>query len=165
VFTLAIRAVLDTCRTVAEAQAFLERIPHLQNTAFLVADAAGEIAAIDASPEKVVSTRSTDGFGFLANRYVSEEMAAYAPEEEVPSSPTRRLNIRNWFEGRQEIGMEELQRLMADPATGVCQCAAGNSKAEDQAVTLWSWTAALGDPVLYLAKGTPNETPYEPLAL
>src|SRR5262249_37176167 len=69
VFTLAIRAVLDRCRTVAEAQAFLERIPHLGNTAFLVADAAGEIAAIDVSPEKVVTTRAADGFGFLANRY------------------------------------------------------------------------------------------------
>ena len=45
VFTLAIRAVLDTCRTVAEAQAFLERIPHLQNSAFLVADAAGDRSA------------------------------------------------------------------------------------------------------------------------
>ena len=30
--------------------------------------------------------------------------------------------------------------------------------------TLWSWTAVLGDPVLYLAKGTPNEAPYEPAA-
>lgn len=164
-FTLAIRAVLDSCRTAAEAQTFLERIPHLQNTAFLVADAAGEIAAIDASPEKVVTTRPADGFGFLANRYMSAEMAAYAPEEEVPGSRSRGLNIQNWFEARQEIDMEDLQRLMADPVTGVCQCAAGPPGAEDPAVTLWSWTAALGDPVLYLANGTPNQTRYEPAAL
>jgi predicted choloylglycine hydrolase len=165
VFTLAIRAVLDTCRTVAEAQTFLERIPHLQNSAFLVADAAGEIAAIDVSPEKVVTTRPADGFGFLANSYVSAEMAAYAPEEEVPGSGTRRRNIRKWIEARHEIGMGELQRLMADPETGVCQCAAGSPGAADPGVTLWSWTAVLGDPVLYLAKGTPNATPYEPAAL
>ena len=170
VFTLAIRAVLDTCRTVAEAQAFLERIPHLQNTAFLVADAAGEIAAIDVSPEKVMTTRLAEGFGFLANSYVSAEMAAYAPQEEVPGSGSRLRSIRNWIEARHEIGMEELQRRVpacgwADPETGVCQCAAGSPGAADPGVTLWSWTALPGDPVLYLAKGKPNETPYEPAAL
>jgi hypothetical protein len=92
-------------------------------------------------------------------------MAAYAPEEEVPSSRSRVHNIRNWFEARHEIGMEDLQRLLADPATGVCQCASGGPAAENPAVTLWSWTAVPGDPVLYLAQGTPNETPYQPAAL
>ena len=122
------------------------------------------------SPDKVVTTRLADGFGFLANSYLSAEMAAYAPAEEVPGSGSRRRNIQTWIEARHEIGMEELQRRVpacgwADPETGVCQCAAGSSEAADPGVTLWSWTAVLGDPVLYLARGTPNETPYEPAAL
>jgi hypothetical protein len=48
---------------------------------------------------------------------------------------------------------------------GVCQCAEGGEAAGDPAVTLWSWTAALGDPVMYLAKGTPGAIPYEPVDL
>jgi hypothetical protein len=81
IFTLAVRAVLDTCRTVAEAATFLERIPHLQNSAFLVADASGDIAAVDVSPEEARTTRFGGGFGFLTNQYVSEEMQAHAPDE------------------------------------------------------------------------------------
>jgi hypothetical protein len=165
VITLAIRAVLDTCRTVSEAAAFLERIPHLGNTSYLVADATGEIAAVDASPGKVVTTRFPDGFGFLANANVSQEMAAYAPDEEVSRGRTRARNLRNWFAARSTIGMGDVQRVPADPRDGVCACAMGGGEAENPAVTLWSWTAAPGDAVVYLAKGTPSETPYEPAAL
>ena len=157
-FTLAIRAVLDTCRTAAEASSFLERIPHLGNTAFLVADAAGEIAAVDASPDEVRTTWFPDGFGFLANRYASEEMAACAPDEDVSGSDARSRTIRSWFEARMRIGMGEVQRVMCDVADVY-------GESEDPEVTLWSWTAALGDPVMYLAKGTPNETPYDPAPL
>jgi len=167
VFTLAIRAVLDTCRMVVEAQVFLERVPHLQNSAFLVADAAGDIAAVDASPGKVVTTRPADGFGFLANRYASEEMAAYASDGEVSGSGSRARAIRRWVESclSSTIGMADVQRVMGDPEEGVCACADGSKKVDDPVVTLWSWTAALGDPVLYLARGTPDGTPYEPAAL
>ena len=113
----------------------------------------------------MATTRSADGLGFLANRYVAAEMAAYAAEEEAPGCQTRARNVRSWFEAHDEIGMEDLQRLMADPAAGVCQGAAGAPGAEDPAVTLWSWTAVPGDPILYLAKGTPDATPYEPATL
>src|SRR2546429_3799752 len=117
------------------------------NTAFLVADAAGEIAAIDASPEKVMTTHPADGFGFLANSYASAEMAAYAPEAEVPSSRSRIRNIRNWLEAHPgEIGMEDLQRLMADPATGVCQCAARSPGAAGPPLTPSALAPAPGEP-------------------
>ena len=109
-FTLAIRRVLDTCRTVADAVAFLERVPHLSNTAFLIAGAAGDIAAVDASPEKATTTRFADGFGFLANRFVSEEMSVYEPEERVPNDEARARNFRDWFDGRTELTEEEVQR-------------------------------------------------------
>ncbi len=159
VFTLAIRAVLDTCRTVSEAAAFLGRIPHLQNTAFLVADASGDIAAVDASPDKVVTTKFTDGFGFLANQYVSEGMAAYAPAD-LPGNRHRARNFATWFRKHSAVGMEDVQQVLGDPVHGVCNC--GDGETEDPVVTLWSWTAALGEPSIHLAKGTPDRTPYEP---
>lgn len=167
--TLAMRAVLDTCRTVAEAVTFLERIPHISNNAFLLADAAGDIVAVDTSMQEVKVTQLAGGFGYLANGYVSEEMANYAPDEDLPGSGTRRRNIRSWFDARPEvgIGMGDIQRVLSDSMAkaGVCQCADEGEAAEDPGVTLWSWTAALGEPVMHLAKGTPNETPYEPEAL
>ncbi len=167
VITLAIRAVLDTCRTAEEAASFLERIPHLGNTAYLLADAAGRIAAVDASPDEVRTTWFQDGFGFLANRYASEEMAMYTPYEEVSRSCTRARNIRQWYEVRPSAGIDTgyMQRVMSHPGEGVCACAGETEDSQDPVVTLWSWTAALGDSAIQLAKGTPYETPYEPAAL
>ena len=165
IFTLAIRAVLDTCRTVGEAAAFLERIPHLQNSAFLIADATGAIAAVDVSPAEVRTTLFSDGFGFLTNQYASEAMQAHAPNEVWEEAAARAENVRRWYQTHSDIGLADVQRVLADPGAGVCACADADSEADDPAVTLWSWTAALGDPVLYLAKGTPHETPYASVAL
>lgn len=163
-FTLAIRAVLDTCRTVAEAASFLERVPHVGNTAFLVADASGDIAAVDASPEEARTTLLPGGFGFLANRFASEEMRVYETEERVPNDEARARNLRSWFGLRAGFTEEDVRRVLADPDTGVCTCANEPETNPHADVTLWSWTATLGEPGIRLSKGTPNQTPYEPAA-
>lgn len=163
--TLAMRVVLDTCRTVAEATAFLERIPHISNNAFLLSDASGDIAAVDVSPGVSKVTRFTDGFGFLANRFASEEMKVYEPEDRIPNDEARARNFRNWFGSRTDLTEEDVQRVLADPDDGVCTCA-DEREAEVNPhadVTLWSWTAVLGEPGIRVSKGTPNVTPYEPV--
>lgn len=163
--TLAMRVVLDACRTVAEATAFLERIPHTGNNAFLIADATGDIATIDTSIEEVVTTCFPGDFGFLANRFASEEMRVYETEERIPNDDARARNFRDWFETRTSFTEEDVQRVLADPERGVCTCA-DEQEAEVNPhadVTLWSWTAVLGEPGIRLARGTPNETSYEPV--
>lgn len=165
-FTLAIRRVLDNCRTVAEASSFLESIPHVQNTAFLIADATGDVAAVDASTEKTTTTRFTSGLGFLANRFASVEMRTYEPEERVPNDDARTRSFRAWFDSCAILAEEDVQRVLADPEGGVCtrpsSDGAGNPHSD---ATLWSWTAVLGEPGMRLARGTPDETPYEQVAL
>lgn len=163
--TLAARAVLDTCRTVAETAAFLERVPHTGNNAFLIADATGDIAGVDTSVEEVTTTHLTDGFGTLTNHYTSEAMVPHAPAPQIPGSQWRTQNIRDWLATHPDpanFRIGDLQRVLADPKEGVCQ---RDEEAEDPVVTHWSWTAALGEPQIHLAKGTPSETPYEPIAL
>jgi hypothetical protein len=165
VITLAIRAVLDTCRTVREAQAFLEGIPHLGNTCYMVADTTGDIAAIEVSPRRVVTTRFPSGIGFLANQHVSAEMAADSSEE-VRGSRRRIRNLERWATAHAEVELEDLRHVLADPVDGVCVALpATDLDVEDPDVTLWSWAAALDRPGLLLARGTPNETAYETAAL
>ena len=111
------------------------------------------------------TTYCSDGFGFLTNQYAAEEMRGHAPDELWVEAAARARKVRNWYHRRRGMGIEDVQRVLADPEEGVCACAGEGSEAEDPAVTLWSWTATLGSPVMYLAKGTPNETPYEPASL
>ncbi len=163
-FTLAVRYVLDNCRTTAEASALLERVPHVSNTAFLLADAFGDVAAVDVSPERAKTTRFPNGFGFLANRFVSEEMKVYETEERVPNDEARARNFQSWFEDRAGLTEEDVQFILADPDGGVC-VRANEPKDDPHAdATLWSWTAVLGEPGIRLSRDMQNETPYEPMA-
>jgi predicted choloylglycine hydrolase len=161
--TLVARVVLDTCRTVAQAATFLENVPHTANNAFLIADATGDIAGVDTSTEEVLTTRLTGGLGTLANHFTSEAMAVHEPDEPVPTGGSRARKLRDWFEGRSGFGIRDIQRVLADPEAGVCQLD-GEGEEDDPVITHWSWTAVLGEPEIHLAKGTPNETPYAPVA-
>ena len=165
VFTLAIRAVLDTCASVADACTLLHEIPHLGNSAFLVADATGDIAVVDVSVERAVATRPAAGFAFLTNRFVSPEMAEYSAAGDVPDSGFRERNVRRWGERRRRIEMRYLQALLSDGEHGVRACLTDDIATHDPEVTLWSWTAALGEAVLYLAEGSRANEGYEPKTL
>lgn len=162
-FGMAARWVLDTCRTVPEAVTFLERIPHARNTNFVIGNRTGEIAIVEASPERVVSSSVSTGFGAVTNHFLSESMKEHEPENaDLSNSTSRHRNLTNWFENSAtEIGVDEVQRVLADPAGGVC---ARESKGDDEPIeTLWSWTAVLDVPEIDVAGGRPDETPYEPV--
>lgn len=161
-FALAARALLDSCGTVADSVAFLERVPHARNTNFLLADATGEIAVVEASPEAVTTT-SRDGFGAATNHFLSDPMCEYEPTDADRADSEARLgNLGRWEAETASVTVDALQGVMADPADGVCARASGDAEPVE---TLWSWTAVLDEPRTYLARGRPDEQPYEPVAL
>lgn len=164
-FGLAARAVLDTCRTVDDAVAFLERIPHARNTNFLVADAAGAIALVEASPDAVATTRPTDGFGTATNHFQSDAMIEYEHTDERSDSSERRFeNLHEWFHTQSdELETADLHRVLTDPENGVCSCADENE--DDPVVTLWSWAVTPGETPGTLAQGSPNDVQYESIDL
>lgn len=166
-FALATRIVLDTCRSVSDAVAFLERIPHARNTNFLLADESGTIALVEASPEGVRTTRPTDGFGAATNHFQSDSMLVYeGTDERKADSEIRLVNLTDWFETRSDpLDTNDLQRVLSDPDRGVCACADESDAENDPVETLWSWTARVGDLVGFLAQGTPDETPYESVVI
>lgn len=169
-FALAARAVLDDCATVPEAIDFLGAVPHARNTNFLIADTKGAIAVVEASPNEVTITRP-DGFGAVTNHFFSERMRTHEstgderPEDENRANSERRLSaLREWFDERQGIDVEGLKRTLADPETGVCACAEGGESNDDPIETLWSWVATLDGPDASLARGRPDNEPYELVA-
>ena len=163
-FALAARTVLETCETVEEGVAFLEGVPHARNTNFLLVDAAGAIAVVEASPEAVVTT-SPDDVGVATNHFQSPEMSPHEPDGGGRADSEARLAaIGDWVgDTSTSITLDDMQETLADPETGVCACAT----AEDESTveTLWSWTAALGMPEAYLAHGRPDTNPYECIPL
>lgn len=80
-FWAAVRAVLENCRTVDEALAWLAEFPLATNTIFLLTDRSGQTARVEAFGSKRAITRrgpeSAEGYLFATNHYLTPEMQPY----------------------------------------------------------------------------------------
>jgi predicted choloylglycine hydrolase len=161
-FPLAVRIVLDRCRTTAEAVDLLQRLRHARSINFLVADASGDIAALEAVPGRVTVIRPEKGFIAVTNQFQSDEMARFEKVSRRPANSYRRLcNLREWFAARQgPLTRADLEAVLSTPyPRGVCNV----PRTRRGVGTIWSWTASLGDGVIHFADGEPDLIPYRAL--
>lgn len=161
-FPLAVRIVLDRCRTTAEAVDLLQGIRHARAINFLVADADGDMAALEVVPGRVGVIRPDKGFIAVTNQFQSDEMARYEKVSRRPPNSYRRLcTLREWFAARQgPLTRADLEAVLSTPTPrGVCAV----PRTRRGVGTIWSWTACLGDGVIHFADGEPDLIPYRPL--
>lgn len=157
---LAIRAVLDTCRTVADAVTFLESIPHTTNVNFLVADATGEIALVEASPEQVRTTSPHNSLISVSNQFHTASMREYQSTDRTPRDCSRLQAFEAWHDRQEQpISLEALQTAMGDPKRGIC-CPI-DAENNNPRSTIWSWTIDPVNRIGYLARDSPVETAYK----
>jgi len=162
-FPLAARIVLDRCRTTAEAVDLLQRLRHARAINFLVADASGDLTAVEAMPGRVAVIRPDKGFLAVTNQFQSDEMARFEKTSRRPPTSYRRLcTLREWFAARQgPLTRADLEAVLSTPSPrGVCAVA----RSRRGVGTIWSWTARLGDGVIHLADGEPDLVPYRALS-
>ncbi len=150
-----VRAVLEQCRTVDEAVELVRILPHLYTKNFLVVDASGAIAGIEAAQQGISIMRSRNGFGAVTNHFVAPHMRAYCNEAKVPANSKHRLEVAHrWFDEAQargdRIGRGELKRLLSSTGEGV------RSELNPDFTTVWSWVAELGERSLELCDQLPG---------
>ncbi|WP_135363961.1 C45 family autoproteolytic acyltransferase/hydolase [Halosimplex halophilum] len=163
---LAVRTVLDTCETAAEAVDYLESVPHARNVNVLVADADGDVAVVEASPGAVEMRRPDDGDHLLVatNQFDSARMRTHQSVDRTPADCPRHCVVEAWADDREgTVGPADLRRLVGDPEAGV---AWGLDGAEDDPrSTIWSWVVDTGADSASLARDSPAEAPYESVAV
>jgi predicted choloylglycine hydrolase len=165
-FHIAARIVLDRCRSTVEAVEFLQTIRHARSINFLVADASGGLAAVEAAPGRVCVIRPDNGFLAAANQFQSDEMAGCETVRRRPPNSYRRLcALREWFAAqRAPISAAMVQGILSAPyPNGVC--ARPMSRGQRSLGTVWSWTAELGSGQMAFAEGSPAEVPYRVFGL
>ncbi|MFB0567640.1 MAG: C45 family autoproteolytic acyltransferase/hydrolase [Candidatus Bathyarchaeia archaeon] len=145
-----VRAVLDSCENMREAVNLLRRIPHLFTKNFLMADANGDIAIVEAAQQNVAVLYPESGLGVITNHFESETMIQYnSPRREMFKTRERLRNAKAWLEEKRRlIGKGEMKRLLTDAKRGVC------SDKEDFS-TVWSWVAECKERSIELATGRP----------
>lgn len=161
---IAIRAVLDTCESVPEATALLEAVSHVRNVNFLVADASGDLAVVEAGPADVRTTRPGRDWAAVTNQFPSAAMRTHQSLERHPDDcPRLQTAAALLADEGTDISLSSLQTAMGDPETGVCWPL--DEASDDPRSTIWSWAMALGAGKARLARGSPVRTRYGPVAV
>ena len=158
-FHLAVRAVLDHCHNVQEAVSLLESLPHVRNNNYLVADADGQIAIVEAGPQNVTTVYAPEGFAAVTNHF---QFSPYERIEKRPINSEPRLrNLKEWFNKRDGyVSSDNVKAILSDPEKGVFCSHYQEEKNADPITTLWSWTATLGERKVYIAEGVPDKDAY-----
>ncbi|MFW9787421.1 MAG: C45 family autoproteolytic acyltransferase/hydrolase [Candidatus Thorarchaeota archaeon] len=160
---LATRWILDNCSTTKEAVAFMKRIPHFRGNNYLIADKDGDIALVEACPERVMVTPAKNGLAFAANRFQSPEMLELEVEKWAnPTTIQRHKIINDWFSnqngGIEEVSAQQILSGVFEQGEGVC---CKYTDGPEEWGTIWSWTALLGDGTMNIADGAPSNNEYK----
>jgi hypothetical protein len=151
-FHLLPRLVLETCATTRQAVDLLARVRHLHPFNYLIADPAGDLAVIEAHPERVRVAQEGGAFAAATNHYRHPEMVAFQRGRKLTHSQQRLSFLQ--AHGRGRPGADGVRAALADHAARVCGHAGGHT-------TLWSLTADLNARSLAYARGAPCETTFE----
>ena len=154
-FHLLPRMVLETCATSRAAVDLLLRARHLHPFNYLIADAGGDLAVVEAHPEAAREVAAEPGFAAATNHYRHPDVARYQRGRKLTHSERRLEGLRARQAALRHPG--GIQAELADHEAGVCGHSGGHT-------TLWSLTADLTARTIAYARGAPCETAFERVA-
>lgn len=157
-FNIATRWVLDNCRNVDDAVEFLQGIPSVWGTAYLIMDTGGSIAKVEAHARTTV-TRVAGGFGFVTLRFDSPDMEAFNETEGeraqwvAESYAARKAFLTEWFgRSRGRIDGDMVIGVLRDHERKMCTHAFDG---ELHYGISWSWLLTLGGLGATVCEGPP----------
>lgn len=155
---LALRCVLDTCANVKEGIRILSNAHFTSTGSFLLADKGGDMAAIEASVDRVRVRGPEDGESFIvcADHFVHPEMVEVEGSRSWDSVPRYAAMHSSLKACSGRVNIRAAQRIMANHAGYVC-----SHQEEIQLGTLWSIVVSLEKPQIFRAEGHPCNTKYE----
>ncbi len=151
-FHLLPRLVLETCGSTRQAVDLLTRVRHLHPFNYLLADAGGDLAVVEAHPAAARVAQAGVDFVAATNHYRHPDLARYQHGRRLTHSQTRLAGLFGQRETLRQSG--HLTPALADHASGVCGHSGGHT-------TLWSMKTDLTARAISYARGAPCETVFE----
>ena len=162
-FSVAIRAALETCRSTSEAVAFLLGIPHLEAFNYVVADLRGEMAVVEASPWgcAVRYPKSKPPMVVATNYFAGKLSSLHDKQPQSMQAANQWLVLRQeWLErapsvvsfGGARLDIRALKRLM--------QLVALDPNAKFGTTTIWSECFNLTTGEIWWCGGNPLHREY-----
>jgi len=154
-FWIAIRYLLDKCKTVQEGVDVLTEIPHHCTISFLLADSTGEMIVVEVKPGLAVVREPEDNYIVSTNHYNHPDMKGLEIFE-PPDSRIRYSTIVDSLGDADAVPDEDsIRRILSSHEGLVC------SHIEEMKLgTLWSVVANLNTLQVWRSDGHPCSNPY-----
>ncbi len=159
---IAVRWVLDTCRTVEDAASFLQKIPYMMGNNYLIADKEDNFILVEANPAKTILATKHGDFAVAANHYISPEFNKITPAK--PKHSTDRVDYLNaWFNNRTNpVDLEDVKTIQRTHDVEMCPHVQETYEGKlRDLTTCWAWIAPLGKNKVYLCEGSPCKNEYK----
>lgn len=146
-FWFIVRHMLETCKTVDEALAWIQSVPHSQSRNYMLADGKKAVVA-EASLNGVYVREAEEGVLVMTNHPAHPELkpqVSFVP----PDSHMRYDRLR--METDQKVTLDDMKTALNDRKSGVCAHGLFDGQGFG---TLWSVIAYPGDRQLAIAQGT-----------
>jgi len=163
-FCLALRCVLDKCGTTDKAVKLLTNAHGVMACNYLLADKTGDLAVVEASPDKNRVRRPEDGNNFIVctNHFVHPEMQDMEnPQERQKSNwdtlPRYTTICSAIKEQKRRISINDAQKILANHTGYVC-----SHQQKVKLGTIWSVAATLKQPQISRAEGHPCRAKFKP---
>jgi predicted choloylglycine hydrolase len=114
-FWAQVRAILEECKTVSEAQALFMEIPNCSNPIFLIADASGAAVIAEGYGRHKLVRPVENGWAVATNHFTSDEMRPFHPQV-MTHSVVRAQTASNYLKTAQgQIDSNGIKQLLATP--------------------------------------------------
>lgn len=145
-FWFVVRALLERCATVEEAQRWIASVPHAQSRNFMLADA-NTALVVEASTEGVRTRTAEDGILVMTNHPIHPDWAgrAHFQPDDSQARFDRLVDLPT-----EKVQRHDLTRALNDRASGVCAFSRWEKSTYG---TIWSIIACPEDRMLAIAPG------------
>jgi len=154
---ISIRAVLDKCSNVAEAVKFLSNVKFSTGNSYLLVDESGDMAVVEASPQKVRVRKAEQDFLTATNYFMRPEMMGMENvKERPPTSVKRYKRITEIISANKgKVDIELAKKILSDHKGCVCS----HVKAIKLG-TLWFFMVFPASKRVFVALGHPCKAHY-----
>lgn len=151
-----VRALLENCKDAEEAIKFIRNVPLCSTQNIMLADKSGNLAVVEASPEKIYVRRSNE-YIISTNHFVGDEM------KEEHANPEE-----NWYFSRDRYGTCQNALMQSGKDKDFAMKLAGGKfgftcqyEKTMNFDTLWSAVYHVNTLEIYRAEGNPSKTKYK----
>ncbi|WP_167958042.1 C45 family autoproteolytic acyltransferase/hydolase [Anaerosporobacter faecicola] len=160
VFPIAVRAILNQCKTVQEAIELFKKLPFADYRNICLADRFGNIARIQAAASMHTVDRSDneENYKYLiaTNHYVADQLKAkrfYTPSHSITRQETMEHCLAAYEKAGKKISEEAMKKLLEQPMPeGVCCHYYGDGMG-----TMWSEVFDATEKSIQVCFGSPDD--------